>query len=283
MTVSIRLQIKTLYKDLSLKEQAIASYVLENPSKVCHSSISDLSSDLGIADSTFFQFTKKLGYNGFKDFKMAMLMQESELAALSIHENIEKSDNELTIAQKVFDSIMTTLTDTRNLLKEEDLQKAAAMINESHRLFFFGVGGSEIVATDAYHKFLRSSISVFHSADFHIQLMEAAVLKPDDCAFFISHTGKSRETIELANVAKSNGAKIIVVTSHAASPLAKLGDVVLISISQEIEFRSEALSSRIAQLSILDSLYVIVMFLNREKAHRSISKIRRSISTAKET
>ncbi|EAC5418265.1 MurR/RpiR family transcriptional regulator, partial [Listeria monocytogenes] len=115
MTVSIRLQIKTLYKDLSLKEQAIADYILENPSKVSHSSISDLSNELGIADSTFFQFTKKLGYNGFKDFKMAMLMQENDFSAISIHENIQKSDNELTMAQKVFDSNMTTLTDTKNL------------------------------------------------------------------------------------------------------------------------------------------------------------------------
>ena len=282
MTVSIRLQIKTLYKDLSLKEQAIADYILENPSKVSHSSISDLSNELGIADSTFFQFTKKLGYNGFKDFKMAMLMQENDFSAISIHENIQKSDNELTMAQKVFDSNMTTLTDTKNLLKEEGLKLAAAMINQSKRLFFFGVGGSEIVATDAYHKFLRSPITVFHSSDYHIQLMEASLLTPDDCGIFISHTGKSRETIELAQVAKNNGAKIIVITSHAASPLAKLGDVVFISISEETEFRSEALASRIAQLSIMDSLYVILMFINRDKAQQSIAKIRRSISKIKE-
>lgn len=282
MTVSIRLQIKTLYKDLSLKEQAIADYILENPSKVSHSSISDLSNELGIADSTFFQFTKKLGYNGFKDFKMAMLMQENDFSAISIHENIQKSDNELTMAQKVFDSNMTTLTDTKNLLKEEDLKLAAAMINKSKRLFFFGVGGSEIVATDAYHKFLRSPITVFHSSDYHIQLMEASLLTPDDCSIFISHTGKSRETIELAQVAKNNGAKIIVITSHAASPLAKLGDVVFISISEETEFRSEALASRIAQLSIMDSLYVILMFIDRDKAQQSIAKIRRSISKIKE-
>ena len=98
MTISIRLKIKTLYKDLSPKEQAIADYILENPSKVSHSSISDLANELGMADSTFFQFTKKLGYNGFKDFKMAMLMQENDLSAISFHENIQQSDNELTMA-----------------------------------------------------------------------------------------------------------------------------------------------------------------------------------------
>lgn len=282
MAVSIRLKIKSLYKDFSPKEQAIADYILENPVNVSHSSISDLANELGIADSTFFQFTKKLGYTGFKDFKMSLLMQENDLSALSIHENIQKDDSPLTMAQKVFDSNISTLTDTRKLLEEEDLIQASTMINTSNRLFFFGVGGSEIVATDAYHKFLRSPISVFHSSDYHIQLMEAALLTPEDCAILISHTGKSKETIHIAEASKNAGAKIIVVTSQANSPLAKLGDVVFISISEEIEFRSEALASRISQLSIMDSLYVIFMFLNRKESQESIAKVRRVISSIKE-
>ena len=186
------------------------------------------------------------------------------------------------MARKVFDSNLTTLTDTRKLLQEEDLKQAVQMIDSAKRLFFFGVGGSEIVAADAYHKFLRSPISVVHSADYHIQLMEAALLTPEDCALLISHTGKSKETIELAQVAKDCGAKVIVITSHAASPLAKLGDVVFISVSEEIEFRSEALASRISQLSIIDSLYVILMFINRNKSQDSIAKVRRTISKIKE-
>lgn len=282
MSVSIRLKIKSLYKDLSPKEQAVADYVLENPSKVSHSSISDLANELGIADSTFFQFTKKLGFNGFKDFKLAMLMQENDISAITIHENIQQSDSELTMAQKVFDSNISTLSDTRNLLQEAELKAAVDMIDGAKRLFFFGVGGSEIVATDAYHKFLRSPVPVFHSTDYHIQLMEASLLTSEDCAIFISHTGKSKETIHMAEVAKEAGAKIIVVTSQAQSPLAKLSDVTFISISEETDFRSEALASRISQLSLMDSLYVILMFRNRKGSQDSISKVRRVISGIKE-
>lgn len=282
MTIPIPLKIKTLYKDLSPKEQTIADYILENPSIVSHSSISDLATVLGVADSTFFHFTKKLGYNGFKDFKMAMLIQENDFSAISIHENIQKDDTELTMAQKVFDSNITTLTATRKLLEEKDLKKAVEMINSSKRLYFFGVGGSDVVATDAYHKFLRSPILVVHSTDYHTQLMEASLLSPDDCVVCISHSGNSKETIEIARVAKSCGAKVIIITSHAASPLSKLGDVVFISISEEIEFRSEALASRISQLSIIDSLYVILMFINRNKSQDSISKVRCAISKIKE-
>ncbi|MGO3608344.1 MAG: MurR/RpiR family transcriptional regulator, partial [Enterococcus sp.] len=171
MSSPINLQIKSLYEDFSPKEQAIATYILENPDKVAHSSISDLSTELGIADSTFFQFTKTLGYSGFKDFKLALLKQENDLSAVTIHENVQKDDSVLVMAEKVFDSNMKTLTDTRKLLKEADLNKAIKLISESRRLYFFGVGGSEIVATDAYHKFLRSPIPVGHSTDYHIQLM----------------------------------------------------------------------------------------------------------------
>lgn len=282
MSSPIPLQIKSMYKDFSPKEQAIADYIVENPTKVSHSSISDLAAELGIADSTFFQFTKTLGFNGFKDFKLALLKQENDLTAVTIHENVQEDDSELVMAQKVFDSNMKTLTDTRKLLKEEDLQKAVSMISNSRRLYFFGVGGSEIVATDAYHKFLRSPIPVGHSTDYHIQLMEASLLTEEDCALFISHSGKSKETIHMAEAAKKNGAKVIVVTSQLNSPLAKLGDVVFISISEEIEFRSEALASRIAQLSIIDSLYVILMFYYRENAQDTISKVRKVILGIKE-
>lgn len=279
--MSIRLKIKTLYNDLSPKEQKIANYILENPKTVSQSSISDLSSKLEIADSTFFQFTKKLGYNGFKDFKVAMLIQENDMSTISIHEKITENDSELTMAKKVFNSNIATLTDTMNLIQENDLSTAIEIMMSSKRFCFFGVGGSEIIATDAYHKFLRTSVPVTHSSDYHVQLMEASLLGPDDCAFCISHSGSSKETIEIARVAKNTGAKVIVLTSHAASDLAKIGDVVFLSIAEEIEFRSEALSSRISQLSIIDSLYVIFRFFNKEESFQSISKVRSAISHIK--
>lgn len=277
MDISVRLKIKSLYNGLSAKEQNIADYILENPISVAHNSISDLSAELNVAGSTLFQFAKKLGYSGFKEFKMAILIEENNFSTTSIHENIEIDDNELTMAQKVFDSNIKTLTNTKKILQLDDLKKAAEIISNSKLLYFFGVGGSGILAKDAYHKFLRSPTHVRHSTDYHMQLMEASLLTPQDCAICISHTGNSKETIKIAEIVKKAGAKVIVITSHASSPLAKIGDIVFISISEEIEFHSEALSSRISQLSILDSLYVILMFMNKEKSKEALSKVRRTI------
>lgn len=282
MNISVRLKIKSLYNGLSPKEQNIADYILENPISVAHNSISDLSAELNIAGSTLFQFAKKLGYSGFKELKMAILIQENTVSTSSIHENIEVDDNELTMAQKVFDSNIKTLTNTKEILQLDDLKKSAEIISNSNVLYFFGVGGSGILAEDAYHKFLRSSITVRRSTDYHIQIMEASLLTPQDCAICISHTGKSKETIKIAKIVQKIGAKVIVITSNASSPLAKIGDIVFLSASEEIKFHSEALSSRISQLSILDSLYVILMFMNKEKSKQALSKVRFNISEIKQ-
>ena len=71
-----------MYKDFSPTEQNIADYIMEHTDKIGHQSISELAKELEIADSTIFQFTKKLGFSGFKDFKIAMLIQESNFILL---------------------------------------------------------------------------------------------------------------------------------------------------------------------------------------------------------
>lgn len=281
MDVSIRLKIKSLYNGFSPKEQQIADFILENPNFIIHNSISDIAGKLNVANSTLFQFTKKLGYSGFKDFKMAMLVQESDLSTTTIHEDIQIGDNELTMAQKVFASNIKTLSETQKLLQQKDLKKAATILSKASLVQFFGVGGSGILAEDAYQKFLRSPIRGRYSADYHLQLMEASQLNPGDCAVCISHTGRSQETVKLAEVAREHGAKVIAITSHASSPLAQLADVVLVSISEEIQFHSEALSSRISQLSILDSLFVICMFMDKDSSMKSLKRMRHTIRDTK--
>lgn len=284
MNPSIHLLIKTMYKNFSPTEKLIADYILENIGKIGNKSITDLANELNIADSTIFQFTKKLGFSGYKDFKIAVLIQESDNSSItSIAENIKDGDSELTIAQKVFEANIATIDDTRNLLVEEDLKKVGEILTNTERLFLFGLGGSEVIASDGYHKFLRSSINVFHSTDYHIQLMEAAQLTKDDCAIIISHSGRTKESLEIAKLAKETDAKIIVITSHTNSALTEYGDLVFISVPFETEYRSEALASRIAQLSILDSFYVIYKYANRDSSDDSISKVRKVISNQRNT
>ena len=278
---SVRLQIKAIYKGLSDKEKTIADYILKNPKEVSRSTINEIAEKLAVADSTFFQFTRKLGYSGFKDFKIALLTDEFD-ATISIHENINKNDDAPTIAQKVFDSSIQSLNDTRKLLTKENLNKATKILLNAGIVKFFGLGGSAVIAEDTYHKFLRSPVHVQFVSDYHMQLMEASLLGKNDCAFVFSHTGSTKGAIDIAKIAKENHAKVIVITSYPLSTLAKMADVVFISSSEEISYRSEALSSRISQLGIIDALFVNVMFNDEHKSNTSLKKIRSAIKDTRE-
>ena len=106
-------------------------------------------------------------------------------------------------------------------------------MSSADRVWFFGIGGSNAVAFDSYHKFLRSPIPCGYASDYHLQLMNAGLLTEKDCAFLISHTGLNKDTLAIARLAKENGAKLIVLTSYPLSPLAKMADIVLVSTAEE--------------------------------------------------
>lgn len=277
---SVKLKIKTNYQNFTKKEKIISDFIESNPKEASKMTISEMASKLGFADSTIFHFTKKLGYDSFRDFRNDLLFEEYD-PSISVHENINPNDNCFDIAQKVFDSSIKSLNNTKILLKNADLQKSASILLKSNSLSFFGVGGSNVVSFDAYHKFLRSPLHVQYAMDYHIQLMQAALLTEKDCAIVITHTGLTKETIKILETLNKVEAKIIVITSYYSKDIKKYSDVTLISVSEETGFRSESLSSRIAQLAIIDSLFTIVMFANEQKSNESLYKVRNIINTTK--
>jgi len=137
------------------------------------------------------------------------------------------------------------------------------------------------VAMDAFHKFVRTGIKAFAFIDSHFQLMSASQLGENDVAVVISHSGTNKDTLNILKTAKKNGAKTIGITSFPKSPICQFSDVALYTSSEETEYRSEALSSRIAQLSLIDALYVNIMVLNKEKAKQSLGKVREAISNTR--
>lgn len=269
-------QIRSHYARLSEKEKKIADYILNNPENIIHSTINDVAEDLHVADATVFRFCKRIGFKGFQAMKIALAAEIIE-PIQQIHEEISELDDERTVMEKVFHSNIHTLKSTLNLIDETSIEQAVDLLLKAHRVDFYGTGGSAVVAMDAYHKFIRTGIKAFTFLDSHFQIMSASQLTKHDVAVVISHSGTNKDTLNILKTAKKNGTKIIGITGYPKSPLAKNSDVVLYTSAEETEFRSEALSSRIAQLSLIDALYVNVMKLNKEKAKKSLDKIREAI------
>jgi len=272
-------KIRSNYARLSEKEKKIADYILNDPEKIIHGTINEVAEDLNVADATVFRFCKRIGFKGYQAMKIALASQSINQID-HIHEEIEITDEDdaKSISEKVFQSNIRTLEHTRQILDKDSINKAVEMLIQANRVELYGTGGSAAIAMDAYHKFMRTGIKVFAFIDSHFQLMSASQLTDKDVAVVISHSGTNKDTLNILKTAKKNGAKTIGITGYPKSPIAQHADVTLYTSSEETEFRSEALSSRIGQQSLLDALYVNMVVLNKEAARQSLEKIRNTIS-----
>ncbi|EOR22228.1 MurR/RpiR family transcriptional regulator [Cytobacillus oceanisediminis] len=270
-------KIRSYYARLSEKEKKIADYILENPEKIIHSTINELAEDLGVADATVFRFCKRIGFKGYQAMKIALASEVIE-PIQQIHEEISENDSVKTVTEKVFKSNVRTLENTLEILNGHSIEKAVEFLLQANRVEFYGTGGSAVIAMDAFHKFVRTGIKAFSFVDSHFQLMSSSQLSENDVAVIISHSGTNKDTINIMKTAKNNGAKTIGITGYPKSPIAQNADVALFTSSEETEYRSEALSSRIGQLSLIDALYVNVMISNKNVANQSLERIRNAIS-----
>ncbi|WP_102692590.1 MurR/RpiR family transcriptional regulator [Rummeliibacillus pycnus] len=277
MTQNTIKKINSLYPRLSEKEKKIADYIQEDPSHIINKTINEVSADLSIADATVFRFCKRLGFKGYQAMKIA-LASEAITPIKQIHEEISENDDERTIFEKIFKSNIQTLENTMHILDEGSIKKAVSFMNQAKHIYFYGTGGSAVIAMDAYHKFVRTGVKCFAFIDSHFQLMSASQLSSDDLAVVISHSGRNRDTLQITKTVKENGASIIAITGFPKSPISQLADVALYTSSEETEYRSEALSSRIGQLSIIDALYVNAMVKHKDDANYALEKMRHAIS-----
>ncbi|WP_214810962.1 MurR/RpiR family transcriptional regulator [Exiguobacterium sp. s181] len=270
-------RIRGAYSTLSKKEQRIADYILKQPEKIIHHTINQVADDLDVAESTVFRFCQRVGFKGYQALKIA-LASDVVAPLQDIHEDITETDTALEIAEKIFSTNGKTIESTRQILEGASLEKTVELFLGARRIEFFGSGGSAVVALDAYHKFVRSGLQVSAILESHMQLMSASQLTTADVAVVISHSGASKETLDIAKLLKEKGVPMIAITNYAKSPLSKLADVSLYTVSQETAFRSEALASRIAELSLIDALFTAVMMRRGEAARASLQQMREAIS-----
>ena len=78
--------------------------------------------------------------------------------------------------------------------------------------------------------------------------------------------------VDNTRLAKSNGATVISLSSMGKSPLTELADISLHTAANETRYRIVAISSRIAELTIVDTLYSYMSFRARKADNMIIEK-----------
>ena len=163
-----------------------------------------------------------------------------------------------------------SIADTADMLDVAALGAAVDIIVGAHRVDIFGVGAGGIVGLDLQQKLNRIGRVALGWTDAHAAWTSAATLRPGAVVVALSHSGSTIDTIEFLSIARAAGATTIAITNHDRSPLAEQADVVLTTAARETGFRSGALGSRIAQLMIVDCLFIGVAQANYEESMAAV-------------
>lgn len=257
-------------------ERRVASYILDNTNEVMYLSITDLAEKSGASEATVSRLCRRLGYKGYQEMKISAAMSTIP-EKKQLDETANEADDGYSTCAKVFNASIRGLNETLSILKPADLDRAVEALAGAQRIEFYGNGGSAAVAKDAQHKFVKTGIPTVYYEDAHMQLMSASLMRRGDVLVAISYSGSNRDILEAMKVAKSTGAFVLLVTGFAKCPLAKYADVNL-WVSAGEKFKSESSRSRIAQLCLLDSLYVAVMMKLGDAGLESLRKTREAVA-----
>jgi len=261
-------------------EQKVARYIMEHPHDVVGMSSMQLGAEAGVSESTVVKCSQSLGFEGFVQLKLA-LARDLAASTSTAFGLVEVDDEPDVIMQKVFNTNAVALSDTMKVLDPERLRQAAGLMAEAGTVSFFGMGASGIVALDAKQKLMRIGISAECELDPHLMLTRVALMREGDVLVALSHSGETSDVVEVIGLARSMGVHTVCITNHPDSTAAKLSDIVLLTSASESSMRGGATASRIAQLSIIDCLFVLVAMTRYDEAMGCLVKTRQAVSGRK--
>jgi RpiR family transcriptional regulator, repressor of rpiB and als operon len=250
-------RIRMMLPELGPSEARIAEVVLRSTVDE-QFTIKRVATEAGASEAMVVKAAKKLGY---------------------LHEEVTPEDRAETIVRKVFRTSIQALEETLSILDLEAFEWAADLIGKSRQRDFYGLGGSAQIARDVAHKFLRIGVRCSVFDDTHMMAMSASLLSDGDVVVAFSHSGRTSGILDAAEIAKKNGARVIALTNYDNSPLASLADVTLCSTAQGSPLTGENAAARIAQLNIMDAIFVAVAQKSYAVAERNLAKTMGAVKT----
>lgn len=268
--------IRTMRAELRKSDRKVADVVLMDPQRILKATVGETATLAEVSQPTVLRFAMAIGCKGFQDFKIR-LAQSLAFGTPATHSVLLDTDDPETVAEKIFEYTMTSLDWARSHLDRTALRKAIDILAQASTIEFFGFGASGIVARDAQQKFPLFGVPCGAQLDSHQQIMIASMMKQGDVAFVISNTGTTRSIIEIARIARANGAAVICLTG-SDSPLASYCDVALIVETLENTNMYTPTISRIAALVVIDILSTSVAMRRPLEDQARIHNMKRQLS-----
>ena len=265
-------------------EQRVARLLLAEARSFASRPVAELAERARVSKPTVVRFCRSVGYDGLADFKLKLAGAVNEGVPF-VHRAVDDDDKPADIVVKVIDNAVAALLRYRNAAAAPALERAIAALaracRDGRRIEFYGVGNSGIVAHDAQHKFFRLGVTAAAVSDGHVQVMSATMLREGDCAVIISNSGRSRDLLDVDEIARRRGATVIVLTA-SGSPLARRASapqhILLAADHPEDADRYSPMVSRLLHLMIVDILATgVALRLGSETLRPMLAEIKKNL------
>ena len=253
MNTNIFAQLKSEYAFLSRVEKSIADEILASPGEFITYSMTGLAEKAGVSQGSINNFAKKFSPGGFSALKLKVA------ASLSAHEQgpFEVIDTRQGVRAAMELKIKENMAAFRNTLELNDeatLKGAVDRILAARKIEVYGVFHSGIAARDFCYQLIQLGIPATFVSDTLMGAVSASMLDSRGLVVAVSSSGRTKEIIDAAQIAKEGGASVIALTCDRFSPLAALADEVLLTASSGMAVRDKRDEIRLAQLLLLDTL-----------------------------
>ena len=257
----------------------IAKAIRDNPAIVLEQTISQIADTCGTSVASVVRFCRAVGLSGYAELRMSLATELGKEAAqfgsgLTLGAEIARTDTLEEMAAKVASLEMLAIEETVSSLDFKTLERVVAALEGAHRILLFGIGASHFVAQDLHHKLFRVGRNAFLLTDAH-EAWTAALMSPEHTvAIGFSHSGTTADTVQFLDLARQNHALTVAITGSPDSPLARAADERLITHARESALRAGAMVSRIAQLVLVDCLFLGVARLRYEQTVEALKRTR---------
>jgi DNA-binding MurR/RpiR family transcriptional regulator len=268
--------VRALMPNLAPAERRVAAAVVTDPASTAAKTISELAGQCLTSGATVIRFCRAMGFDGYPELRLALAAAAAQRASAGVEReagsDIGPRDSMTEIIRKITYADAKAVEETGAQLQPDSLSAVVDVVVKARRIDIYGVGASAFVAMDLQQKLHRIGHTVAAWPDPHSAVTSAALLGPQDVAIGISHTGTTGDTIASLIEARRQGAVTVAITNFPGSPIAAVADHVLTTAARETTFRSGAMASRIAALTVVDCLFVAVAQRNYKQTMRSLER-----------
>ncbi|MFR8034695.1 MAG: MurR/RpiR family transcriptional regulator [Lachnospiraceae bacterium] len=277
MEPRIRAKIQGVYTGLRPSEKKAADYFLHYHQSMEKLRIEDVAKKAEVSQPTILRFLKALGYQGFKEFKYALIQEEAreeqkEEDAIELYGfRLSKKDMLEQIPGKVIATSIQMLEETLKSVQVKEYKRAVEAILKAESIVIYSVENSVCTANDLLTKLMYLGLNCRMYEDYYLQSISAKNLTKQDLAIGISYSGYSRDTVEMMRLARAAGAATLVLTNFENAMIADYADILLCASHHQFLY-GDTIFSRITQLALVDMLYAGVINQNYEKLSKQLKQ-----------